>query len=80
MLQVSHLMTILKPLKVELGEVIAHSGTPGQQMYIISHGTVDAVTDEGSVMRRMGKGEVLGLPNALGVRDVWNWTLIAGQA
>lgn len=50
-------------LHVEPGEFVVREGEPGETAYIIEHGRLEAVRDEGSerrVLRTMGPGEVFG--------------------
>ena len=47
---------------------------------MLRQGTVEVVNSSGSVLEAMERGSVFGLPNVLGVRDIWDQTYVAGPA
>lgn len=56
----SDLILKLKPVIFLPGDFICVKGQVGTEMYIIMHGEVEVVTEEGITLATLGKGKVFG--------------------
>ena len=56
----SDLILKLVPVIFLPGDYICRKGEVGTEMYIIMHGEVDVVTDEGEALATLSKGKVFG--------------------
>ena len=55
------LALVMKPLLLVKDELVVKKGDIGQEMYFISHGTVEVINDDGTVVfARMHDGEFFG--------------------